>query len=305
MQRFSRDVLSCLSFLMLGGAAGLSAAHEGLIETNADVHISLRSARSSPLDLEIGRDLAGLAKGTTGYLTREDLLALPQVTYTVDDDPNFKGGTKISGVLLKELAARFSAAPQTDLIIALCDDKYHAYYPQAYVVAHQPILVLKINGKDPAAWSKDLKGQGLNMGPYLISHAKFTPSFKILSHEDQPQIPWGVVRIEFRDEASTFGAIAPKGPNSQTAAVQAGYSIAQQNCFRCHNMEGEGGQKAARSWLVLSTWAAASPEYFAAYIRDPKSKNPRAQMPGFPGYDRETLPALTDYFRTFNSQEKP
>ena len=31
------------------------------------------------------------AAGTVRYITREDLLALPQVSYTVTTDPNFKG----------------------------------------------------------------------------------------------------------------------------------------------------------------------------------------------------------------------
>jgi len=43
----------------------------------------------------------------------------------------------------------------------------------------------------------------------MISHPAFAPSFKVLSHTDEPQIPWGVVRIEFPDEKSVFGAIAP------------------------------------------------------------------------------------------------
>ena len=87
--------------------------------------------------------------------------------------------------------------------------------------------------------------------------------------------------------------------------MQAGYRIAQQNCFRCHNIGGEGGHKARRPWLVLSSWAATSPEYFAAYVRNPKSQNPNAQMYANPSYDDATLRALTAYFRTFSRQEKP
>src|SRR5208337_1011903 len=103
--------------------------------------------------------------------------------------------------------------------------------PRVYVSAHHPILVLKINAKDPAGWPKDSEDHGQDMGPYLVSHAKFAPSFKILSHRDEPQIPWGVVRIDFLDEAKTFGAIAPRGPAAQSRAVQDGFLIAQQNCF--------------------------------------------------------------------------
>ncbi len=47
------------------------------------------------------------------------------------------------------------------------------------------------------------------MGPYMISHPKFTPSFKILSHPEEAQIPWGVVRLEFRNEKAVFSANYP------------------------------------------------------------------------------------------------
>ena len=68
---------------------------------------------------------------------------------------------------------------------------------------------------------------------------------------------------------AVFGAIAPSGPQAAEPAVQDGYRIAQQNCFRCHNMGREGGHQASRPWLVLSAMASASPDYFAAYVRNP------------------------------------
>jgi mono/diheme cytochrome c family protein len=108
------------------------------------------------------------------------------------------------------------------------------------------------------------------------------------------------VRIELRNETAVFGAIAPRGPHAATPQVKAGYRIAQQNCFRCHNMGREGGQKSGTPWLVLSAWATASPEYFAAYVHDPQAKNPRAQMPGNSGYDDATIGALAAYFQTFS-----
>ena len=262
----------------------------------------LHEVRSSPLDLEVRGDLVGLPAGAVRYLAREGLLRLPQLSATVTDDANFRGPTQVRGVLLETLLQNLSAKPQDDLVVAICDDKYRANYTRAYVAAHHPILVLNINGKPPEDWPKDPESGTLPMGPYLISHAKFTPGYRILSHADEPQIPWGVVRLEFHDEEKVFGSIAPRGAHAQDADVQAGYHIAEQNCFRCHNMGDEGGQKAGRSWQVLGTWATASPEYFSDYIHDPKSKNAKSQMPGFPEYDAATRKALTDYFRTFVQQ---
>jgi mono/diheme cytochrome c family protein len=271
----------------------------------AVIAAKLHQARVSASDLEVGGELAGVPAGTTRYITRDDLLALPQVSYTVTDDSNFAGPTRVSGVLLEELIRHLGAAPESDLLIAICDDLYRANYSRAYMLAHHPLLVLTVNGQPPVGWPKDSEGHGFDMGPYMISHPKFTPAFNILSHADEPQIPWGVVRLEFRDEKAVFGAIAPRGPHASDAQVQAGYLIAQQNCFRCHNLGSEGGQKAARTWQNLSAWATASPEYFAAYVRNPAAKNPHAQMPGSPAYDDSTLQALAAYFQTFSAQEKP
>jgi mono/diheme cytochrome c family protein len=232
------------------------------------------------------------------------LLALPQTTYTATDDPDFAGPTEISGVTLEELAKVLAAAPASDMVVAICDDKYRGNYPRAYVMAHHPLLVLRVNGQLPPGWPKDPETHS-SMGPYMISHGKFTPSFKILSHTDEMQIPWGVVRVEFHDEKAVLGAIAPRGPRAQDAAVQAGYRIAEQNCFRCHNQGGEGGEKAGRPWLVLGSWASADPEQFEGYVRDPKKLNAHAEMPGNPSYDDATLRALRNYFATFILSEKP
>jgi mono/diheme cytochrome c family protein len=264
----------------------------------------LREKRDSPLDLEIAGDLAGVPAGTTRYLRREDLLALPQASYAVSDDANFKVPTQVSGVSLEELARNFSANPQSDLIVAICEDLYRTNYSRSYVSAHDPLVVLFINGKPPSAWPRDSGSHGMGMGPYLISHPVFASRSQVLSQPEEPQIPWGVIRLEFRNEEKVFGAIAPRGPAAKEPAVQDGYHIAQQNCFRCHNMDAEGGQKAGRPWLVLATWANASPEYFAAYVRAPKSRNPKAQMPGNPNYDDATIHALISYFRTFVAEKK-
>lgn len=266
---------------------------------------NLLTMRSSALDLELRGDLARVPAGESRFLTREELLSLPQVSYTVTDDANFKGPTQISGVPLEELRNRLSARPQSDIVIALCSDLYQANYSQAYTAAHQPTLVLLVDGQPPAGWRKDSEGHNAYMGPYLISHSKFVPAFHVLSNPEEAQIPWGVVRLEFVDQKKTFDVIAPRGPQANSAEVQAGFRIAEQHCFRCHNQGSTGGQKAGRPWAVLSAWANAAPQYFAAYVRDPKGKNPHALMPGNPNYDEATLRALISYFRTFSSQEKP
>jgi mono/diheme cytochrome c family protein len=293
-----------LLFLVLASASSMRCLRAQTKSSTPSVsRVQLHEKRASALDLEVAGDLAGVPAGTIRYLRREDLLTLPQVSYTGTDDANFKGPTQVSGVSLEELVQRLSRSPQADLVVAICDDLYRAHYSRSYIKAHAPLLVLLINGKAPEEWPKYSEGQ--SMGPYLISHPGFTSRSKVLSQPEESQIPWGVIRLEFQNEEKVFGAIAPRGPSAKEPAVQDGYHIAQQNCFRCHNMGAEGGEKAKRPWLVLTTWATASPEYFSAYIHDPKSKNPRAQMPGNPGYDDATIHALILYFRTFGTEGKP
>ena len=290
-------LLLCFSSSVLHSAGNPKSASAAAV-------VPVHSARLSPLDLEVAGDLAGLPPGTTLYVSRDALLTLPQTAFTATDDANFTASTQISGVPLKDLFQQLGAAPDADLIVAICRDQYNGNYPSAYIAAHHPLLVLAISGRPPAEWPKNAEVHGGDMGPYMISHPRFSPRFKILAHPDEPQIPWGVVRLEFREEKAVFGAIAPPGPRAAETAVLDGYRIAQQNCFRCHNMGREGGHKASRPWLVLSALAKASPDYFAAYVRNPLASNPDAQMPANPTYDDATIQALLAYFETFSSQGK-
>jgi mono/diheme cytochrome c family protein len=271
----------------------------------AKLVLKAHTKRASPADLEIGGDVEGVPPGATRYLTRPDLLTLPQVTSTVRDDINFNRPTRVRGILLEDLIRALASHPDSDLAIAICNDQYHAHYPRAYIADHHPLLVLEVNGEPPERWPKSQEGNAQSMGPYMISHSEFKPSSKILAHQDEAQVPWGVVRLEFTNERTFFDRIAPRGSNASDAAVQAGYRIAQQNCLRCHNAGSEGGQKARHPWLVLSAWATASPKYFAAYVRYPQAQNPQAKMYPNPEYDDATLNALIAYFQTFSRPEKP
>jgi mono/diheme cytochrome c family protein len=261
--------------------------------------LSLREKRGSGLDLEVRGDLAGLPAGSVRYLSREDLQALPQVSYAVTDDANFSGPVRVRGVELEVLAWEFAGGGEKVLIVAVCGDLYRAHYPQAYVQAHRPLLVLEINDEAPPGWPKRNEGSGSGMGPYLISHPHFAPSFRILAHEEEARIPWGVERLEFRSEEAVFGEIAPRGPSAGEAAVQAGYRIARENCLRCHGPASYGRLKGSVTWDGIGLFAQTSPRALANYVRDPKGVAQYAQMPGNPNYDETTMQALIAYFKTF------
>ena len=299
------SVVSCAQVFAVVMALHFAVAAQSTPAQSGKPILKPRAQRTSPTDLEISGDIVGVPAGATRYVTREDLQTLPQVTFTVSDDTNFTGPTQVRGVLLEDLDRALASAPDADLVVAVCDDQYHAHYPRAYLVDHHPLLVLEVSGQPPQRWPKSAEGDGQSMGPYMISHREFTPGSKILAHRDEPQVPWGVVRIEFQKEKEFFDRIAPRGPKASDADVQAGFRISRQNCLRCHNAGDAGGLNARHPWLVLSAWAVASPQYFGAYVRNPQGQNPQAKMYPNPEYDDATLQALIAYFQTFSRPEKP
>jgi cytochrome c1 len=58
------------------------------------------------------------------------------------------------------------------------------------------------------------------------------------------------------------------------------------------------------SWAGIAFFVDSSPREFNAYVRNPRSVAPSAQMPGNPEYNDATLQALLAYFRTFLSKAK-
>jgi mono/diheme cytochrome c family protein len=258
----------------------------------------LHAQRSSPGDLEVGGELANAPPDSTRFIRYEDLLRLPQETYIVSDDSNLPAKTELSGVALDTMAQAFGQRSADSLIVAICDDQYRANYPHDYIATHHPLLVLRIHGRHHDQWP--VLQDGETLGPYLISHPFFKPAFKVLSHEDEPQVPYGVTRVEFHRESAVFGAIRPPGNWPANSPVEQGYVIARQDCFRCHNMGAEGGTKAGRSWLQLAELAKQNGQRFRQTIRNPVSVNPGAMMPAHSGYDDAILDALTAYFKTFD-----
>jgi len=258
--------------------------------------LHLHEKSTSPTDLELSGDLPGASAYAGRFVAYSELLKLPQVTFTVTDDVNFPGKAKIGGVYLSELMRTLNIPEKNTLVAAICNDEYEAHYSAEYRAAHHPILVLTINGKPPAL-AKRIGDAGI-YGPYLISHASFTPRFRTLAHAEEAQIPNGVLALCFVKEDEAFSVIRPRGDFAAASPQMQGYLIAQQNCFRCHNAGPYGGRKAGVAWTSLAKTAKAAPKYFRAYIKDPQSQSAYAQMPGSPDYDDTTLAALTAYFQT-------
>lgn len=279
--------------------AGAAAGLRGVGGAPGKPALTLYAERQHADDLEIGGDLAGVPHGQTRFVSYADLLRLPQLHVTVTGDENFDHPVQVSGVLLEKLPALLGAEPDAHMVSAICDDHYEAHYTAEYLAAHHPILVLKLEGQDHAHWP--VGAEKLPLGPYMISHASFRPSHTVLAHKEQPQVPWGVLRLDLRREADVYKPIEPKGTAADEALVKQGYVIARENCFRCHANGGEGGTKSKFQWDTLTRMAVRRPEWFAQYVRDPKSINPKTEMAASPEFDDATMKALRAYFGTFSA----
>jgi hypothetical protein len=264
---------------------------------------ALHWKRMSASDLEVAGMLNGAHTNEAMFVRYDELLTLPQETYTVSDDPNFKGPVTISGVALESLPKVLGASSAATMITAVCNDAYSAHYPPEYLKAHHAVLVLKVNGKPPDQWP--VGANGMPLGPYMISHPNFKPSFQVLAHQDEPQVPSGVVRLEFVDPNVVYAQIDPvrlRLVHDQDPLVLQGYAIARQNCFRCHGRTDENGTKSSKSWEALGRRAAADPKWFDDYVRNPKQLDAQSEMVGSPEYDAETMKALRAYFILFAKQ---
>jgi cytochrome c2 len=303
MDRFRITRRATLLFTGIAGAlvfAWGSGPAQERHDSKVPLAAKLRVKRTSASDLEIGGDVRGVRRGLMSYLPRENLLAISQAMSVTANDGSLTVSSKVKAVPLEDLV-RDLGVYGSDMVVAICSDKYRAHYPRAYWEAHHPLLVVELNGRSLEDWPRD--DEGTDRGWYRVSHLSFTPAFKVLAHSDEPQIPWGVVGLEFRDEKAVFGTIAPRGPGAGEPPVQDGFKIARQNCFRCHNSGNEGGLKSGVTWTVLGAMAANAPDFFTEYVRDPKAKNPKTQMAASPNYDDATMHALISYFRTFVSTE--
>ena len=100
---------------------------------NSPLHL----ARQAPTDLQIGN---------SHFVSYQDLLQLPQVSFTTSNDSNFPAPAQVSGVRLEDIKQALHG--EGDMMVAICSDDYRTNYPASYVAAHHPVLVLKIKGKD-------------------------------------------------------------------------------------------------------------------------------------------------------------
>ncbi len=256
--------------------------------------LELLSERSSDGDLEV---VGGFSGGrTNGFIPRAQLMNLPSVTVTNRNDLEVHRPLVYTGIPLDDLFGLLPLAPGIDLVTAVCRDKYAAVYPKDYRQRHQPLLVLKLDGKDYADWPST--PSGARMAPFYISYGKFVadPKLTAADVEEEARIPFAVVTLRFDRFADTLGRLQL---TNATGATRDGETIALGQCLACHFSGASGGRLSGKPWLVLAAWAKAEPDLFQKYVRNPRQVEPTSRMPGFPNYQAPALSSLQKYFSAY------
>src|ERR1700722_19870611 len=120
--------------------AALIVAATLMLSAQTAPHSSLLHAtRQAPTDLEVG----GATSGAGQFISYQDLLHLPQGSFTTSHDSNFPAPAQVSGVALDQLRRLLGAGG--DMVVAICEDGYRSNYPASYLASHHPVLVLTVN----------------------------------------------------------------------------------------------------------------------------------------------------------------
>lgn len=256
--------------------------------------LDLLDERSTEGDLEVVGEFSG--GRTNGFIARTQLLALPLVTVTNRHDIELQRPVVYTAVALDDLFGALSLPNDIDVVTAICRDKYAAAYPRDYRQRHQPLLVLKLDGKDYLDWPS--APSGTRMAPFYISYGKFEADPKLMAAgvEEEARIPFAVVTLRFARYAESLGRL--QVAKVAGAAID-GQTIALNQCLACHFSGNTGGRLSGKPWLVLAAWAKAEPDLFQKYVRNPRQVEPTSRMPGFPNYQAPALSSLQKYFSAY------
>jgi mono/diheme cytochrome c family protein len=252
------------------------------------------SSPQDPLDLEVVTlDSQGNAANSV-YYNYDQLLTLPTVTVKSERDPNTNTPATYTGVYISDLFQAFGADTPIDVIGANCSDGRKQYYDRDYVATHQPILLLKFDGKTPADWPNSEHGGWI--GPYCVVHESFSPTETIYGYVEEPRNAPAVTSLELTSFTQSLGRFTPKG-STNDPEVAKGQKIAVGSCISCHKFGKVGGHRTDFSWAVLAVQALNSRDNFRKFVTDPHSTNPMSQMPPHPTFDDNTFNALEAYLK--------
>ena len=171
----------------------------------------LHARREAVSDLEVTGLLKGLPAGRSRFVSQAYIEGLPHVAVTMKHNADFPDappqGIPVRGIYLDVLAKALGVSRDRLAIEAICDDGYAATYPPEYMRHHRPIFVTTMEDLSLHDWA--IKHNAYDAAPYLIGFEDFKPAFQVLSHEDRPAEPSGILKLGFFPETRMYEGIIP------------------------------------------------------------------------------------------------
>jgi hypothetical protein len=258
---------------------------------SARATLPLFEQRSSPYDLEVSGELAGVPPGGVRYVRYSDLRSLPTAVLRMTGE-FVPGEQAVTVVFLGDLEKELPASPGADCVLATCVDRYASVFTRDFIARYRPFLVLEINGEGPDKWPP--KGLDFNPGPYVItvSEALVPEAASVLDIAHKK--PWGVSGIEIATFSKSFSGAFQGRWSAISARAAAGRDIWINDCDSCHLGPGGifSGNQSRQAFAIIAAIARGNPALFKQYVRDPKSVISTAKMEPHPQYTDAQLDSV-------------
>ncbi len=161
-------------------------------------------------------------------------------------------------------------------VVLTCVDGYQAVIPTARFLKHDAFLAFERQGSGEFMVTNTLQGnERVPLGPfYLIWDNREKPDVKA---EGAHGWPYQVKSVSFLNAVDRFPKIAP--PKGSPPPVKRGFVAFQKNCFSCHAVNGDGGNKSIDLVAPFSPVEYWREDWLKRWIVNPAELRPTTTMP--------------------------
>jgi mono/diheme cytochrome c family protein len=170
----------------------------------------------------------------------------------------------------------------SDEILFTCLDGYQPSIPVAKIKEFTSALAFARKGaKEFSLIAVIDKNKKVDLGPYYLVWDNLKN--KRLRSGEVHDWPYQVTTVDLIQFSDRFPKLSP--PENSSPQVKRGFVAYRQNCFACHQINGEGGGKAPELNYPVNVTEYFKESVLRKYIVDPMSVRVNAQMPGFEDED--------------------
>lgn len=218
-------------------------------------------------------------------LSLEEVKALVPLKELTVFEPHEEKDVTYRGFPAKALLDKVYGAgwEKDDEVVMTCSDGFQPSVPSERFSKFDGYLTIeRLDG--PFKIRKKEEGEKVaELGPFYLVWDNVKS--KELRGENLLYWPYQVVTLDLVDAASRFPHMAP--PKGASAAVKRGFSQFRQNCFACHSINGDGGEKAFDLNSPVSVTEYWKEAWLEKWIVHPAGLRPKTAMPDLVAQGKE------------------